>query len=347
MEFNASMIAEYLHGTIEGDKNITVTNISRIEEGKTGTLAFLSNPKYNKYLYNTGASLVLVNNDFKLEAPVSCTLIRVENAYEAFASLLTLYQQSIVPKTGIESPSFINSSAKLGTDVYVGAFAYISANVSVGNHSRIYPQVFLGDNVKVGENVIIYAGAKIYDNCDIGNNCIVHAGVVLGADGFGFAPREDGTYEKIPQIGNVVLEENVEIGANTTIDSSTMGSTVIHKGAKIDNLIQIAHNCEVGENTVMAAMTGVAGSTKIGNNCMFGGHVGIAGHIKIGNGVKVGAMTGIDKSVKDGKTIMGLPAMPYDRALKAMVLYRNLPDMHNDVVALKKELKELKKQLKK
>lgn len=341
------MIAEYLHGTIEGDENITVTNISRIEDGKPGTLAFLSNPKYNKYLYETGASLVLINNDFQLERPVPCTLIRVENAYEAFASLLTLYQQSIVPKTGIEDPSFINPSAKLGSDIYVGAFAYIGDNVCVGDNSRIYPQAYLGDNVKVGKNVIIYAGAKIYDNCVIGDNCIIHAGVVIGADGFGFAPCEDGTYEKIPQMGNVVLEDDVEIGANTTIDASTMGSTVIHKGAKLDNLIQIAHNCEVGENTVMAAMTGVAGSTKIGSNCMFGGHVGVAGHIKIGNGVKVGAMTGIDKDIKDNKTIMGLPAMPYGRALKAMVLYRQLPDINNEVVALKKEMKELKEQLKK
>ena len=341
------MIAEYLHGTIEGDENITVTNISRIEDGKPGTLAFLSNPKYNKYLYDTGASLVLVNNDFELEGPVACTLIRVENAYEAFASLLTLYQQSIVPKMGIENPSFIDSSAKIGTGVYVGAFAYISANVFVGNNSKIYPQVFLGESVKIGTNVVIYAGAKIYDNCVIGNNCIIHAGVVIGADGFGFAPREDGTYEKIPQIGNVVLEDDVEIGANTTIDSSTMGSTIIHKGAKIDNLIQIAHNCEVGENTVMAAMTGVAGSTKIGKNCMFGGHIGIAGHIKIGNGVKVGAMSGISNNVKDGKTLLGLPAMPFDRALKTMVIYRHLPEMHDDVIALKKEINELKDQLKK
>ncbi|HKJ44078.1 MAG TPA: UDP-3-O-(3-hydroxymyristoyl)glucosamine N-acyltransferase, partial [Sunxiuqinia sp.] len=321
MEFKAQNIADFLGGTVEGDENVSVNNVSKIEDGKPGTLAFLANPKYERYIYQTNASIVLVNKDFKPEQEVKATLIRVENAYEAFASLLDLYEQSKMMKSGIEQPSFIDETAKVGEEIYFGAFAYLGKNSVVGDHVKIYPQVFVGEDVTIGENTVIYAGAKIYDGSVIGANCIIHAGAVIGSDGFGFAPKPDGSYKKIPQVGNVVLEDDVEVGANTTIDCSTMGSTIIRKGAKLDNLIQIAHNCDIGENTVMAALVGIAGSTKVGKNCMFGGQVGVVGHLTIGDNVKIGGMAGVSNNVKSGRTILGAPAMDHDKALKSYVVY--------------------------
>lgn len=342
MEFKALNIAEFLHGTIEGDENISVSNVSKIEDGKPGTLAFLSNPKYERYIYETEASIVLVKNDFKPEQKVKATLIRVEDPYQAFASLLGLYEQAKKMKSGIEQPSFIDSSAVCGENIYFGAFAYLGENSTLGNRVKIYPHTFIGSGVTIGDNTIIYAGAKIYDGSVIGSNCIIHAGAVIGSDGFGFAPKSDGSYAKIPQVGNVILEDDVEIGANTTIDCSTMGSTIIRRGAKLDNLIQIAHNCEIGENTVMAALTGIAGSTKIGKNCMFGGHIGVAGHLTVGDGVKIGAMSGVSNSIKSGKTVLGVPAMDHEQALKAFVVFRRLPQMRDQLIDLQKEVTELK-----
>lgn len=345
MEFKALNIAEFLHGTIEGDENISVNNVSKIEDGTPGTLAFLSNPKYERYIYETEASIVLVKNEFKPEHEVKATLIRVEDPYQAFAALLELYEQAKQLKSGIEQPSFIDSSATYGENVYFGAFAYLGQNSTLGNKVQIYPQVFIGSDVTIGDNTIIYAGAKIYSGAVIGNNCIIHAGAVIGSDGFGFAPRPDGSYKKIPQVGNVILEDDVEIGANTTIDCSTMGSTVIRKGAKLDNLIQIAHNCEIGENTVIAALTGIAGSTKVGKNCMFGGHIGVAGHLTIGDNVKVGAMSGVSNNIKPGKTVLGVPVTDHEQALKSYVVYRRLPQMRDELNDLKKEVAELKSKL--
>ncbi|WP_163709837.1 UDP-3-O-(3-hydroxymyristoyl)glucosamine N-acyltransferase [Mangrovibacterium lignilyticum] len=345
MEFKAITIAEFLQGTIDGDENVSVSNVSKIEDGKPGTLAFLANPKYEKYVYDTEASIVLVKNDFVPEKPVKCTLVRVEDPYQSMAALLELYQQSKGQKFGIEQPSFIDSSATVGDNIYVGAFAYIGANATVGDGAKVYPQAYIGSNVKIGNNTIIYAGVKIYDDCVIGDNCIIHAGAVIGADGFGFAPTPDGSYKKIQQVGNVVVEDDVEIGANTTIDCSTMGSTIIRKGAKLDNLIQIAHNCEVGENTVMAALVGIAGSTKVGKNCILAGQVGVAGHLNIGDKVTIGAMAGVTNNIKEGKIVLGAPAMDHDRALKAYVVYRRLPELRDSLNELQREVKELKAKL--
>lgn len=345
MEFKAANIAEFLHGTVEGDENVSVGNVSKIEDGKPGTLAFLANPKYERYIYETEASIVLVNKTFVAEREVKPTLIRVNDAYQAFASLLDLVEQAKLMKTGIEQPSFIDPTAKVGDDVYFGAFAYLGQHSAIGNKVKIYPQVFVGSNVTIGDNTTIYAGAKIYDGSVIGANCVIHAGAVIGSDGFGFAPTPDGSYKKIQQVGNVVLEDDVEVGANTTIDCSTMGSTVIHKGVKLDNLIQIAHNCEIGENTVMAALVGIAGSTKVGKNCMFGGQVGVVGHLTIGDNVKIGGMAGISNNVKSNRTLLGAPAMDHDKALKSYVVYRRLPQMRDDIIALKKEVEELKSKL--
>ncbi|HNX54181.1 MAG TPA: UDP-3-O-(3-hydroxymyristoyl)glucosamine N-acyltransferase [Prolixibacteraceae bacterium] len=345
MEFKAQSIADFLGGTIDGDPNVTVFDVAKIEEGRPGTLAFLSNPKYNKYLYETEASIVIINQNFELEAPVSTTLIRVPDAYKAFASLLELYQQAKGNKTGIENPSFIDPSAQTGKDIYVGAFAYVGKNVKIGNHVKIYPQVYIGDNTVIGDDTILFAGVKIYEDTKIGEACVIHSGAVIGADGFGFAPTEDGSYKKIPQVGNVVIEDNVEIGANTTVDCATMGSTIIRKGTKIDNLVQIAHNVEVGENTVMAAHTGIAGSTKVGKNCMFGGHVGIAGHITVGDNVSMGAMSGVHSSIKSNKTVLGAPAMDIAQAAKVFAIYRNLPSLRDQVIELQKQVKQLANKL--
>jgi UDP-3-O-[3-hydroxymyristoyl] glucosamine N-acyltransferase len=345
MEFKAQSIADFLGGTVEGDTNATVTDVAKIEEGRPGTLAFLSNPKYNKYLYETEATIVIVNQDFEPEGDIKPTLIRVPDAYKAFASLLELYQQAKGNKTGIENPSFIDASAKMGTDIYVGAFAYIGKNVRIGNHVKIYPQVYIGDNSVVGDDSILFAGVKIYEDSRIGEACIIHAGAVIGADGFGFAPMEDGTYKKIPQVGNVILEDNVEIGANTTIDCATMGSTIIRKGTKIDNLVQIAHNVEVGENTVMAALTGIAGSAKIGKNCRFGGQVGIAGHITVGDNVNIGAMSGVNSSIKSNHTVLGAPAMEIAQAAKVFAIFRNLPTLREQVIDMGKQIAQIKTKL--
>jgi len=345
MEFQATSIADFLKGTIEGNPNATVYSISKIEDGKPGTLAFLANPKYNKYIYETEATIVLVNKDFVAEGEIKATLIRVDNAYEAFASLLDLYQQTKEIKKGIEKPSFIDESAVVGKDIYIGAFAYIGKNARIGNNVRIYPQVYIGDNVVVDDGSIIYAGVKIYEDCKIGKSCILHSGCVIGADGFGFAPTNEGTYKKIPQVGNVILEDNVEIGANTTVDRATMGSTIVHEGVKLDNLIQIAHNCEVGENTVMAALTGLAGSVKVGHHCTFGGQVGVAGHLSIGNNVTFGAMSGVTNNVKDDKVMLGAPAMDIAQASKVLVVYRRLPQLRDQLIRLEKDLAALKEQI--
>lgn len=345
MEFKAKSIADFLGGTIEGDENATVSDIAKIEEGKPGTLAFLANPKYNKYLYETDATIVIVNLDLELEAEVKATLIRVPDAYKAFASLLELYQQSKGNKTGIENPSFIDPSATLGKDVYVGAFAYIGKNVKIGNHVKIYPQAYLGDNTTIGDDCILFAGVKLYEDTKIGEACIIHAGAVIGSDGFGFAPTEDGTYKKVPQVGNVIIEDLVEIGANTTIDCATMGSTIIRKGTKIDNLVQIAHNVEIGENTVMAALTGIAGSSKIGRNCRFGGQVGVSGHLTIGDNVNIGAMSGVSNNIKSNKTVLLAPAMDIAQAAKVAVVFRNLPQLREQVLDLVKQVAKIKTKL--
>lgn len=340
MEFTAQTIAGFLNGRVEGNPDAKVKDVSKIEEGRPETLSFLANPKYEKYLYTTEASIVIVNDSLVLAQPVKATLIRVPDSYQAFASLLELYNSMVPKKTGIEQPSSIAASAKLGEDIYVGAFSYISDNVKLAKGVKVYPQCYIGDNVTIGENTTIFSGVRIYHNCVIGANCVIHSGTVIGADGFGFAPQsEDNNYKKIPQIGNVIIEDYVEIGSNCTIDRATMGSTIIHKGVKLDNLIQIAHNVVVGENTVMAAQTGVAGSTKVGRDCMFGGQVGIANHLVIADGVKFGAKSGVNSSVKTENAVMiGSPVQPYSEFMKCYVVFRKLPEM-------KKELDDLKKKL--
>ena len=347
MDFKAQNIADFLQGTIEGDANISVNNVSKIEDGKPGTLSFLANPKYERYIYETQASIVLVNKDFQPEQKINATLIRVDDAYQAFASLLEMVNQFQKQKSGIEQPSFIDESAKTGEDLYLGAFAYLGKGSELGKSVKIYPQAYIGSNVKIGDNTIIFAGAKIYDNTIIGSNCVIHAGAVIGSDGFGFAPTDNGSYKKIPQLGNVILEDNVEIGANTTIDCATIGSTIIREGVKLDNLIQIAHNCEVGENTVMAALVGIAGSTKIGKNNMYGGQVGISGHLTIGDNVKIGPMAGVSNNIKPEKTVLGTPAMDIDQALKTYVVFRRLPQMREQLNNLEKEVKDIQSKLNK
>lgn len=316
-----------------------VTGVSKIEEGKPGTLAFLANPKYNKYIYTTQASVVLVNKDFEAEQPINATLIRVADAYRAIAQLLEMYEQMQPQKTGIEQPSFIDGSAKLGEFAYVGAFAYIGQNTQIGNNVKIYPHAYIGDNVTIGNNTVVYSGVKVYKHCKIGNNCIIHAGAVIGSDGFGFAPDENNVYKKIAQVGNVVVEDDVEIGANTTIDRATMGSTFIRKGAKLDNLIQVAHNVEIGENSVIAAQTGIAGSTKIGKNVMFGGQVGIAGHLTLADGTKLAAQSGVSTNIKEPNTVwMGAPAMDARQYNRAYVVFRKLPELASQLNQLQKEI---------
>ena len=343
MEFKATDIAAFLGGEIVGNSNVIVKDVSKIEEGKPETLAFLANEKYEKYIYTTAASVVLVNKSFVPKSEVAATLIKVDDAYQAFASLLDLYIQSKQNlKTGIEQPSYIHKKASIGENVYVGAFSYISKNTRIGTYVKIYPQVYIGENVKTGDNCILFQGVKICDETIIGNNCILHPGAVIGSDGFGFAPQTDGTYKKIPQIGNVILEDGVEIGANSTIDCGTMGHTVIRKGTKIDNLVQIAHNCEIGENTVIAAQTGIAGSTKVGKNCRFGGQVGVAGHLSIGDNAVLAAQAGIVGTVKDNEVVWLTPAFNHRDALKASVVFRNLPELKNQVGKLQKEINKLK-----
>lgn len=344
MAFTAKQIADFLKGEIVGNPDITVSNFSKIEEGKTGTISFLANPKYTPYIYTTKADIVLVNSDFVPEKPVKATLIKVPNAYAALASLLEMVNSANPRKTGHEEMSFISPAATLGEEVYVGAFAYISENVQVGDSSTIHPHVYIGENVKIGKNCILYPGAKIYRDCVIGDRCIIHAGAVIGADGFGYS-KESESYHKIPQMGNVLIEEDVEIGANTTIDRAVMGSTIIRRGVKLDNLIQIAHNCEIGEHTAMAAQVGIAGSTKIGENCVFGGQVGIGGHITIGKDSQIGAQSGIISNTKEGSEVMGSPAMPVKTFFKSSIIVPKLPDMYKQLSALEKEIAELKKRL--
>lgn len=339
MNFKVTDIAAFLNGEVVGDGDVKVSNVSKIEEGKPGTLAFLANQKYESFIYETKASAVLVNKDFTPKEEISATLIKVDDAYQAFASLLDLYVQSKADmKQGIEQPSYIAENATVGEDLYLGAFAYIGKNAKVGNNVKIHPQAHIGDNVTVGDDCIIYSGAKIYDDCIIGNRCIIHAGAVIGSDGFGFAPQKDGSYKKIHQIGNAILEDDVEIGANTTVDCGTMGSTIIRKGVKIDNLVQVAHNVEIGEHSVFAAHTGIAGSAKIGSHCLFGGQVGVAGHITVGNKVMVGAQSGITSNTKDGEKLLGSPAIDIRNALRAYALIKDLPEFRKDIIQLKKEL---------
>jgi UDP-3-O-[3-hydroxymyristoyl] glucosamine N-acyltransferase len=342
MEFTAQTIASFLNGKVEGKPDVKVTTVSPIENAREGSLAFLANPKYTKFIYSTGASIVLVSEHFKAEQEVKTTLIRVDDAYKAFATLLDLYQSSLPQKSGIEPQVSISKTARLGENCYIGNFACLGDNVNVGNNVKIYPQVYLGDNVKIGDNTILYPGVKIYHGCIIGSNCIIHSNTVIGSDGFGFAPA-DGSYKKIPQIGNVVIEDGVEIGSNVSIDRATMGSTIIHKGVKLDNLIQIAHNVEIGENTVMAAQVGVSGSTKLGKNCMVGGQVGFAGHISLADNVKIGAQAGIGSSVEEaGTALWGSPAFEYKKVSRSIAVYKKLPELYTRLNQLERELKELK-----
>lgn len=342
MEFSAKDIAQLLNGTVEGDENVKVNNISKIEEGIPGTLSFLANPKYEKYIYTTEASIVIVNNDFKPSQSIKTTLLRVHDAYQAFASLLDFYNRNKQQKSGIEENTQISKTAKLGENIYVASFSYIGENATIGNNVKIYPQAFVGDNVTIGDDSVIHTGVKIYQNCVIGKNCIIHAGTVIGSDGFGFAPS-NADYKKVPQIGNVIIENNVEIGSNATIDRATIGSTIIREGVKIDNLIQVAHNVEIGENTVIAAQTGISGSTKIGKDCMIAGQVGFVGHIKIADGVKIAAQSGISGSIKtEGAVLQGSPSFEIGPYRKSYVLFKRLPELYQEIKDLKKELAQQK-----
>ena len=344
MEFTVATIAGFLKGEIEGNADIKVNTIAKIEEGQTGALSFLANPKYEHYLYITKSSVVLVNKSFVPAQKVEATLIKVENAYEAFASLLRLVDQARPRKKGIHATAIIEDTAKIGSDVFIGPYAYIGENCIIGDGCSIYPHVYIGDNTKLGNDCTINPGVKIYHDCILGDGCTIHAGTVIGSDGFGFAPQSESEFMKIPQLGNVVLEDHVEIGANVTIDRATMGSTFIRRGVKLDNLIQIGHNVEVGENTVMAAQTGISGSTKIGKNCMFGGQVGLSGHLKIANGTKIGAQGGILGDVKEeNTTIIGSPAIELRLFLKSSVLFKRLPEMKLKIDSIEKEIESLKK----
>ncbi len=340
MEFTVQQIADYLNGVVEGDGSVKVSELSKIEEGRSGTLTFLSNPKYTQYIYSTQASACLVNRDFVLEKEVATTLIRVDNAYECLAKLLTLVDSVKPKKQGISAKSDISESAKIGDNVYVGAFVVIGDGVVIGDNVQIYPNTFIDDNVVVGDGTVIYAGVKIYDGCRIGARCVLHAGAVVGSDGFGHAPDAEGHYHKIPQVGNVVIEDDVELGANTTIDRATMGSTVIRRGVKIDNLVQVAHNVEIGEDTVIAAQSGIAGSTKIGKRCMLGGQVGISGHITIADGSIFGAQSGVPSNIKEPNQIwQGYPVMPIMGFRRLTVLQKQLPDLSRRVHELEKKMK--------
>jgi UDP-3-O-[3-hydroxymyristoyl] glucosamine N-acyltransferase len=341
MQFTAAQIAQIINGKVEGDEKVAVSSFGKIEEAQSGQLSFLSNPKYEDYIYTTNASIVIINQDYALKSTVGATLIRVADAYTAFATLLDAYQQIQKQQlTGIEQPSFVSATATLGEQVYIGAFAYIGDKVVVGKGSKIYPGAYIGNQVSIGENTTIHPGVKIYHECVIGNNVTIHAGTVVGGDGFGFAPLADGTLKKVPQIGNVIIEADVEIGSNSTIDRATIGSTIIRKGAKIDNLVQIAHNVEVGNNTVIAAQTGVSGSTKIGKNVMIGGQAGIVGHIVIADGSKINAQSGVSKSMKTPNTaVTGSPAYDYTAALRSQAAARNLPQMEKRIKNLEDWLK--------
>ncbi|QJD96178.1 UDP-3-O-(3-hydroxymyristoyl)glucosamine N-acyltransferase [Mucilaginibacter robiniae] len=345
MQFTALEISLLLKGTVEGDPQKTVSQLAKIEEAKKGCLSFLANPKYEQYLYTTQASVVIVNKDLNLTEPVQATLIRTDNAYSAFSVLLEKFNSLRLNKSGIEQPCFIHPSATIGNNVYIGAFAYIGADVKIGDNCKIYPHAYVGDNVVLGDTVTLFAGAKVYFDCVIGNQVIIHSGAVIGSDGFGFAPSADGTYNKISQIGNVVVEDSVEIGSNTTIDRATMGSTLIRKGVKLDNLIQIAHNVEIGSNTVIAAQTGVSGSTKIEENATIGGQVGIVGHISIAKGTQIQAKTGVNRTIKEpGKKWGGAILQPYQEHLRSQVIVQQLPELKKRIEELEKIIAELRKQ---
>ncbi len=343
MTFTASQIAHIVNGKIEGDPNTAVSDFGKIEEAAEGKLAFFANPKYEEFLYSTRASVIILNDAYELKRPVAATLVRVPDAYTAFATLLSYYQEIMQQQlTGIQQPSYIAKTASFGQNVFIGAFAYLGEKVTVGNNSKIYPNAYIGDHVTIGDNSIIYPGVKIYHDCRIGNHVIIHAGTVIGSDGFGFAPQTDGSLKKVPQIGNVVIEDDVEIGANVTIDRATMGSTIIKNGAKLDNLIQIAHNVEVGPSTVIAAQAGISGSTRIGSGVMIGGQAGIVGHIQVADGSKINAQAGLGKSLKTpGSAVTGSPAYDYNQAIRSQAIARNLPEMEKRI----KELETLVKQL--
>ncbi len=343
MQFTAELIAGFLKGEIDGDKNATVSEFAKIEEGRPGALSFLANPKYEHYIYDTESTIVIVDRKFEPSSPVEATLIRVADPYAAFAALLRLYDENRPRPKGISAKASVAEGVTLGKDCYVGDFAVIERGSSVGDGSAVYPQCYVGPNVKIGSGTTIYAGVKIYGECEIGSGVVIHAGAVIGADGFGFAPDGGGVYEKIPQLGNVVIEDSVEIGANTCIDRATMGSTIIRRGVKLDNLIQVGHNVVIGRDTVAAAQFGIAGSSKVGDNCMFGGQVGITGHLTIGNNVKVGSQSGISHDIPDDTAVMGSPALPGTKWHRANAVFRNLPDLSVKIGNLEREIKELKK----
>lgn len=337
MKFTAKQISDILQGEIFGNPEEEVSKLSKIEEGEKGSLTFLSNPKYNSWLYSTMASVVIVHEKFVPEREVLSTLIKVDDPYMAFTKLLEYYNKIQLHKSGIESPNYVHESVVYGEDIYLGAFSYLSQNVRIGNNVKIYPNVFIGDNVSIGDNTIIFAGAKIYSETQIGNDCTLHSGSIIGSDGFGFAPDKNGGYSKVPQTGNVIIEDNVDIGSGTTIDRATLGSTIIRSGVKLDNQIHVAHNVEIGKNTVIAAQTGIAGSTKIGCECKIGGQVGIVGHITIGNNVRIQAQSGIGKSIEDNEIVQGSPAMSYTDFNKSYVHFRNLPKIYSKIGELEKK----------
>ena len=346
MEFTAQQIADFLGGEIQGNPTVKVSDFSKIEEGRSGTLSFLSNPKYSQYIYDSQASIILVNKSFEPEKEIQATLIRVDDAYKSLAILLSLVDQAKPKKTGISQLAYISESAVIGKNVYIAPFVFIGEGVKVGDNTLIHAHSCIEDDAKLGENVCLYSGVKVYNNCEIGNNCIMHSGSVIGSDGFGFAPTEDGTYKKIPQMGNVVLEDDVEIGANTTIDRATIGSTIIRKGVKLDNLIQIAHNVEIGENTVIASQTGISGSTKLGKRCIIGGQVGLAGHIQIADGTIFGAQAGQANSIKtSNQMFMGSPAFPLRDYQRSSIAFKSLPDLQKMIYAMQKRIEELENKL--
>ena len=342
MEFTAQQIADLLKGTVVGNPAEKVSNFSKIEEGLPGTITFLANPKYEHFIYKTKASIVLVNEDFSPTSTIESTLIKVPNAYSSLAILLNMAEQLKVKKIGIDSSAFISATASVDVDCYIGALAYIGDNTTIGKGCLIYPHACIGDNVKIGDNTILYPHSVVYEGCVVGNNCIIQAGAVIGSDGFGFAP-ENGNFKKIAQLGNVIIEDDVEIGANTTLDRAVMGSTIIRKGVKLDNLIQIAHNVEIGQNTVMAALTGIAGSAKVGSNCMFGGQVGIGGHVTIGDNTQLGAQSGLISNIKEGSQLLGSPAIPVKNFIRSSLIFEKLPDIYRTINKLEKEIEELKK----
>jgi len=340
MDFTARQIADVLNGKVEGDPEVTVSRLAKIEEGLPGTMTFLANPLYTPHIYTTKASIIVVNEDFIPAQPIAGTLIRVENAYTSFAKLLEIFQNLQSEKKGISPHAFISKSANIGEDVFIGEFVSVGENAVIGNQVQLHPQTFIGDNVTIGDKTTIFAGVKIYHDCMVGSNCTLHAGIVIGADGFGFAPQADNQYKKVIQAGNVVIHDNVEIGANTTIDRATLGSTVIHRGVKIDNLVQLAHNVEIGENTMIAAQTGISGSTKIGKNCLIAGQVGIVGHLNIGDNVKIGAQSGIEHDIKDGDVFLGTPALEAGKTRRLYVYWRNFDQLAKKIYQLEKLLKK-------